>query len=229
MTRSRHLGCVLALSTAFFPAAPVPAQILTDERVWWNATVQKRSGTPSPWRWYFEVQGRMRDGIDALDQLLVRPAVGYDLTSRSSVWLGYGYTPGFPASGGTLTEHRSYQQHLWSASFSKHQVGLRSRLEQRDIEGNDGLAWRFRHQARVTRTVKPGRLTASVSNELLFHLNTTRRTAAGFDQNRIFGGLGVILKPSARIEAGYLHQYINSLSGPNRSNHVASIVLNLTY
>ncbi|MFN2447195.1 MAG: DUF2490 domain-containing protein, partial [Vicinamibacterales bacterium] len=75
------------------------AQTIQDGRTWWNVTLQEQAGTTSPWRWYFEVQGRMRDGVDALDQLLVRPAVGYDLTSRSSVWIGYGYTPGFPASG----------------------------------------------------------------------------------------------------------------------------------
>jgi len=50
----------------------------------------------------------MRDGIDALDQLLVRPAAGYDLTTRSSVWIGYGYTPGFPVSDGVLSENRAW-------------------------------------------------------------------------------------------------------------------------
>ena len=79
---------------------PVSAQTIYDERTWWNITTQERARTESPWRWYVEVQGRMRDGVDALDQLLVRPAMGYDLTSRSSVWFGYGYTPGFPASDG---------------------------------------------------------------------------------------------------------------------------------
>ena len=73
--------------------------MLTDERLWVNFTVQERAGTESPWRWYFEVQGRTRNGVDDFDQLVVRPAVGYDLTPRSSVWVGHGYTPSLPGFG----------------------------------------------------------------------------------------------------------------------------------
>src|SRR5690242_18431985 len=79
---------------------PATAQTISDGRVWWNVTVQERAGTASPWRWYMETQGRHRDGASDVDQMLIRPAVGYDLTNRSSVWAGYGYTPGYPATGG---------------------------------------------------------------------------------------------------------------------------------
>jgi len=63
-------------------AGAVRAQTITDGRVWWNVTVQERAGTKSPWRWYMETQGRHRDGTSDVDQMLLRPAVGYDLTSR---------------------------------------------------------------------------------------------------------------------------------------------------
>ena len=224
----RFISLIVFIGTVSV-AISATAQTVTDERVWWNVTVQEKAGTKSPWRWYFELQGRTRDGVDALDQLLVRPAVGYDLTNRSSLWAGYGYTPGFPASGGTLTENRAWQQYLWNGSFAAGQVAWRSRLEERSIEGNDTLALRFRQQVRFTRTLKPGRVTAILWDEVFVHLNSTPRTAGGFDQNRVFGGIGVTINPSARVEAGYMNQFINPLSGPNRSHHILSGVLNLTF
>jgi len=208
----------------------VSAQTIYDERAWWNITTQERARTESPWRWYVEVQGRMRDGVDALDQLLVRPAMGYDLTSRSSVWFGYGYTPGFPASGGVLTENRMWQQYLWNGSLASGTFASRSRLEERSIEGTDAVAWRLRQHVRFSRNISSGsRITAILWDEIFVHLNSTTRTGRGFDQNRVFGGIGVPLNPASRVEVGYMNQVINSPTGSDRMHHILSGVLNLTF
>jgi len=203
---------------------------MVDQRVWWNVTAQERGATESPWRWYVELQGRMRDGVDALDQLLARPAIGYDLNARSSVWLGYGYTPAFPSAGGVVTENRAWQQYLWNGPAAGGTLASRSRLEERSIEGNEALAWRFRQQVRVTRAVSSGgRATAIVWDEVFVHLNATRRTGRGFDQNRVFGGIGLGLDSHARIEIGYMNQFINGHGGPDRMHHILSGVLTLTF
>ena len=219
---------VSALAWLLMASAPAGAQTIQDGRIWWNVTVQERAGTGLPWRWYFEVQGRTRDGVDATDQVLVRPAIGYDVSSRSSVWIGYGYTPGFPAAGGVLHENRVWQQFLWNRPIGRAQFTSRSRLEERSIEGNNRLAWRFRQQVRVTRPLA-GRLSAIAWDEVFLHLNSTSRTASGVDQNRIFGGLGVTINRTARVELGYMNQYVNSLRGPDRSHHILSGLLNLTF
>ena len=227
--RVRRIVCAILVIAGTCATAPVSAQTIEDGRTWWNVTLQERAETASPWRWYVEVQGRMRDGVDALDQLLVRPAMAYDLTRRSSVWIGYGYTPGFPTSGDVLTENRAWQQYLWNRPFARAQLASRSRVEERAIEGNDGLAWRFRQQVRLTRVLQPGRITAILWDEIFFHVNSTRRTARGLDQNRIFGGVGVTVNPATRVEIGYMNQYINSFSAPDRSHHILSGVLNVTF
>ena len=225
--------CAILLIMGAGAMTPVSAQTIYDGRVWWNVTTQERAGTASPWRWYFEVQGRMRDGVDAPDQLLLRPAMGYDLTSRSSVWIGYGYTPGFPATGGVLSENRMWQQYLWNGPLASGTFSSRSRLEERAIEGNEGVALRFRQQVRFVRDASSGsRVTAILWDEMFVHLNSTTRTASGFDQNRVFGGIGVALNPRARIEVGYMNQFINSLSNTgstDRMHHILSGVLNLTF
>ena len=227
--RVRRIVCAMLVIAGTCATAPVSAQTIEDGRTWWNVTLQERAATASPWRWYVEVQGRMRDGVDALDQLLVRPAMAYDLTSRSSVWIGYGYTPGFPTSGDVLTENRAWQQYLWNRPFARAQLASRSRVEERAIEGNGGLAWRFRQQVRLTRVLQPGRISAILWDEIFFHVNSTRRTATGLDQNRIFGGVGVTVNPATRVEIGYMNQYINSFNAPDRSHHILSGVLNVTF
>ena len=97
------------------------------------------------------------------------------------------------------------------------------------MEGNDALALRFRQQVRVTRPLPVERMSAIIWDEIFVHLNSTRRTATGFDQNRIFGGIGVTVNPSTRLELGYMNQYINTFSPPNRSHHILSGVLNVTF
>ena len=66
--------------------------------------------------------------------------------------------------------------------------------------------------------------------EVFVHINDTRSTPQGLDQNRIFAGVGLSLAPSARLEVGYVNQAVRG--GPNaanRLNHVLLGFLNLTY
>jgi len=49
-------------------------------------------------RLYGELQPRLALDSGALDRLLVRGAIGYDLSSQVSLWAGYAWTPLF-ASG----------------------------------------------------------------------------------------------------------------------------------
>jgi hypothetical protein len=224
----RAFACGLMLLCG---AGPSFAQTLTDGRVWWNITAQERPATDSPWRWYFELQGRMRDGVDALDQLLVRPALAYDLTGRSSLWLGYGYTPTYPAVGDVLTENRAWQQYLWAGPGLGSALQWRTRLEERWIEGNQEVAWRYRQFWRLTRQVGPGPggLALVAWDELFVHLNDTGRTSKGFDQNRAFAGIGFSAGRQTRIEMGYLNQTIQVAAGPDRRHHVLLVFVNATY
>ncbi len=221
------LVCLLAVAAS----GPAAAQTISDERVWWNVTFQERARTESPWRWYVELQGRHRDGVADFDQLLVRPAVGYDVTSRSSLWAGYGYTPSYPPGSDVLTESRAWQQYLWAGPGLGSALQWRSRIEQRAIEENDRLAWRFRQFWRLTRPLHPGLggLTFVAWDEVFVHLNDTTRTASGFDQNRLFAGLGVGPWAGARLEVGYVNQSIRVAGGADRRNHILLAFLNATY
>jgi len=211
-------------------ATAASAQTVSDGRVWWNVTFQERAGTASPWRWYLELQGRYRDGISDSDQFILRPAVGFDLTGRSSLWAGYGYIGTYPAGGDTVDENRAWQQYLWNGPALGGIAQWRSRLEQRAIEGNDGTAWRARQFWRLTKPVAArAGLAVVVWDEIFVHLNDTLRTSGGFDQNRLFAGVGLNAGRQGRFEVGYLNQAIEGGSGVDRRHHAVLAFLNLTY
>ena len=69
-------------------------------------------------------------------------------------------------------------------------------------------------------------LTFVLWDELFIHLNDTDWGAeSGFDQNRVFVGLGLKCDPKSgwRTEVGYLNQTINNPSGDDRSHHILAI------
>jgi hypothetical protein len=206
-----------------FPA-PAAAQVITDGRVWANLSLQERQGTESPWRWSAEFSLRMRDGVDEVDSIVMRGLFGYDLTPRSSVSGGFGVIPSFPVTGGTLVEKRLFEQYLWSGHGLGGTLALRTRLEQRWAEANDGLAWRVREQVRYVRPITPdGRYALVGYDEIQIHLNGTLRYDRGFDQNRAFGGISRTVTQKLRIEVGYLNQFLHSVIGPDRLNHILSV------
>lgn len=220
---------VVPLALVCGGASLASAQTNTDERVWAGLALQARPGTTSRWRGTFETQVRSRDGVDALEQWYVRPSVTYDVSTHASVWLGYAFFRTTPASGGALTEHRLAQQFLWSHPAAGGTFAWRSRLEQRNMEGNDHTAWRLRQQLRFSRPVRArSDWSIVVWDEVSAHLNQTRRTARGFDQNRVFVGIAFMFQPRARLEVGYQNQFVYSKLGAHRRNHILSGVLTLT-
>jgi hypothetical protein len=227
MTSSRAALAALILVIAgagVVTPAPVSAQVITDERLWTNLSLQERQGTASPWRWAGEFVLRTRDGLDEVDVFVMRGLVGYDVTEHSSASLGFAVIPSFPVLGGTLLEKRLFEQYLWSGRSLGGTLALRTRLEQRWAEANTGLVWRVRQQVRYTRPVAPRSRYSFIGwEEIFFHANETARYVRGFEQNRVFGGISRTLNDRVRIEIGYLNQFTRSVIGPNRLNHILSV------
>jgi hypothetical protein len=209
--------------------SPASAQIVTDGRVWASISLQERSNTSSAWRWGADAFVRTRDGVGGVDSSAGRFMIGYDVTSRSSLWAGYNAGGVFPSSGGVTVEQRVFQQHVWTAPAGSGGVSLRLRLEQRFIEGNSGAAWRLREQVRFSRPIAGGgRFALVVWDEIFLHLNETSRLDRGLDQNRVFAGLSRAVA-GVRLEVGYLNQFSHSRAGPNRVNHVLSSGASMTF
>jgi len=212
------LVCVLGL------AGQAAAQTVTDQRVWAGLTLQGRIGETSPWRWSLEAFARSRDVVDTVDVAAVRPTISYTLSPTVSLGGGYAFAPSFPAAGGTTIEHRFFGQIVITIPAASGTITLRSRIEDRLIEGNSGPLGRFRQQLRFSRAIrKGGRVAVVTYDELLVHLNTTTRSPRGVDQNRFFAGISNTLASNVRVEVGYVNQFSPGHSGAaDRMNHVLS-------
>jgi hypothetical protein len=229
-TSRRSSRRVRAAIQALLLAALVPSgspALDNDGQAWFLGTA--RGTIAGDWKLYLEVQPRV--GGEGLRQLILRPALGYQVTRGWSLWQGYGWTPSF---GPFVGENRSFQQSLVETPRGRLPFALanRTRLEQRWIEGVSGVSLRARHMLRAAFPVESMPALAAVMYvEPFLTLNQTGGgPPAGFDQNRTFVGLSRALGAGVRLEGGYLNQFVRTPSGrPDLLRHVALVWLDFAW
>ena len=165
------------------------------------------------WNWHSEVQYRNYNFIGDLEQLLIRTGIGYDLSeNNNNVHLGYGFILSQNYIEGTddkvdIIEHRIYQQFITRQNFSRFYLQHRYRFEQRFIE--DDFSLRFRYFLGLNVTINNMEMIdntwyISIYNEIF--LNTTGDI---FDRNRLYGGIGYKLNKTLRFEMAYMNQFLS--------------------
>ena len=204
-----------------------------DYRLWSPVFITAK--LPASFLAHLEVQPRFAD-LDEdgrIDQLILRPALGYQLTENLSIWQGYAWIGNFnqrhtPPQSPFFEESRIYQQILYSRKFEFFKITSRTRLEERWIEYVDGTAVRFRTALRGMYPLPMAPEWALVAaDEIFINVNTvgTRGPAAGFDQNRVFAGINRTFSPQFNMDIGYQNQLLNSRSIPNLANQMNHMVL----
>jgi len=221
--------CALAQSML---SGAVQAQTVDDTGVWGALFARgdlAEDATDGRLKWWFDGHARFFDDTDGFGQSIVRPGIGYQLGETATLWAGYGWIRTSPAAASDFDEHRIWQQLTWSEPCGPATLGFRSRLEQRFLETGSDTGWRFRQLVSYRRPFACNdRFTLVAWDECFFHLNDTNWGAdAGFDQNRIFFGIGRLCDCTGgrRIEVGYLNQYIGRPGRDDLSNHLLSINL----
>lgn len=148
--------------------------------------------------------------------ILVRPGLSLRVMDGMFVTLGYAWTPSWGGRDATrfTDEHRIWEQWMWEITDAATaiRVQMRVRFEERfrsDVE----VGMRLRLMARLAVPLTPDRNFLFVLwDETFWMLNDTTVTTyqhAGFDQNRLFVGLGYQVVPGTlRFEAGYFNQWI---------------------
>lgn len=225
-------GLALLLAVLLLLTSPM-LSAQSDMHVWGAAVATGSIGAAeagSAPRFWLEGQGRFNDDASRWNQGIVRGAIGYPVGKRAVLWGGYAFVPTRPIGrGDDIVEHRLWQQLTWSPQVEPagFRLSSRTRLEQRDIEDAAPLAWRFRQFVKATRPLGADQPTyLSLWAEAFVNFNDTRGgPQAGFDQNRVFGGLGFRLSPTTRFEAGYLHQWVNRHGRADAHNHILSLTL----
>jgi hypothetical protein len=185
-------------------------------------------GQHDRFRWYAEAQPRVSLNRGAFERLLLRPAVGIQVTPALSLWLGYAWTPTFNPY---KDEQRPFQQVLVENKWGVVSLVNRSRIEERFIGGTTGASIRLRHMVRaVIRFGDSSPWGVALYDELFVTLNQQAGgPAQGFDQNRAFAGIN--LKVDAwQFELGYMNNLVHRAAPSNDRmlhNLTAMIVFNV--
>jgi hypothetical protein len=198
-----------------------------DVQSWNNLTVT--SSFNDNLKFWLETQLRFGHNISNLSQSVARTAVGYDVNNQHSVWFGYAWIDTKkPFSDININEHRLWQQHLYIGSFDFGKISSRTRLEERFIKHNAETAWRFRQFARLQQVItNDKKYFIALSNEIFLNINNTAKHGnnSGFEQNRLFAGVGFYPKKVILIEVGYQNQFIKNISKENFIGH--TILMNI--
>lgn len=160
------------------------------------------------WSIWTEAQYRGYNFISDREQLLLRVAALYNINPSVSVAQGYGFISGRTyASSGKVNhtaEHRLYQQLMLKQSFGRFNIQHRYRMEERFLEDDFRVRFRYFLSANIALnkpSVRKGALYLSLYNEIFIYADRPL-----FDRDRIFGGAGYMFNSRLRVEAGTMTQ-----------------------
>ena len=176
-----------------------------------------------------EAQWRRHNFLADDQQLLLRTGLDYYLKDNSRFTIGYAFIETYPygdfAVAQAFPEHRIWQQFTTTQQLGKVKLAHRYRMEQRMIGNssatvsNERFENRFRYMAKATIT-----LTGKSKHPLFLafydevFVNCGKDVAYNiFDQNRLYGALGLTLSPKTKIEVGFLYQIVQLRSLANIS------------
>ncbi len=215
---------VLLLFLLWASTARAQDELVHEPQAWFGVF----SGGPLAGRFvgWFDAHARFAFEPTKTTSILLRPGVGYRVRDDMTVFLGYLWAPVWRDGRQTLDEHRLWQQWTWDIPFqSGARVQVRSRFEERLAQGDVGL--RFRQFVRAqTAPLLALRTILVIWDEVFLALNDTRfGQRAGFDQNRLFFGVGYPLTRQLRVEGGYFNQYLPRPAAPDPMRHAAMLNL----
>ena len=165
-----------------------------------------------------EAQYRNYNLVGDLEQLLLRTGVGMNLTeNNNNLLLGYAFVHTEPYIDGTdrkrsFDEHRIFQQLVTRQGFGRLLLQHRYRLEQRFFRGDFRV--RFRYALGVNLLLNApkmdkGTCYLAASNEIFIHGDKPV-----YDRDRVYAGIGYVLRKDLRMEVGVMSQILESRTRP---------------
>jgi hypothetical protein len=207
---------------------PFIASANEDWGIWVSNTFQTDFGG-SNYLAFLEVQPRTKNDNENLQQLIVRPLLGYKATKDLSLWLGYTwqgeYTPSRGDKFGNATND-VIEQLQWNHDINKQwNFQYRLRFEQRLFADAD-VGHRIRQRFRLTYTIPDTQVYLISFDELFIYLNNLNDSAResqvqqGINQNRLYAGVGYKITPKINVDTGYQLQYVNNFGKEDLFNNV---------
>lgn len=189
-------------------------------------------------RGFLEFQPRVGNDNSHLTSMMIRPALGWAVTPKATLWVGYlaSIDSTSVTSNHYVIENRAWQGFTWKDTANEKQFiwEVRNRLEERFLPHNSDPSIRWRTRIRVEQLI-PDHTNWSIiaSEEFFINLNDNsynRQLQSGMQQNRAYLGFGYRFAPEFQIETGFLHQHVwkKSPSG-DQNNKVWMTNFNLNF
>ena len=186
---------------------------------------------------YGEVQNRAVLAGPANSQpqfLYVRGMLGYRFNKHVSLGQGYTWVQSFQPQ--LWTEHQPFQQVLLEGKLKRLKLSNRLRVEERFIQGLDGVGVRLREEVKLVYPLdKAEKWSLIAFDELFCNLNTMRTGSSeytvvphqGIDQNWLFIGLSRKLNRHMSATAGYMlrNNNVENSGIPLPRNHMIMLTL----
>lgn len=205
----------------------------SDLQSWTLVTAQATVDSDKRWVLYGEAQPRIGDDISHIERLLLRSAVGYNVSNSATLYLGYAWTPTF--MNVHYEDDFRNEQRIWQQFLYKHNwLGLawqhRLRQEQRFIDDASSTSHRTRYLLRGSYRMAQARDAGLTGyNEVFVTENSVERgPRAGFDRDRFFFG-PYIVAGSGRYEVGYLGEYGKRFGSSDRMINAIMLAANYTF
>jgi hypothetical protein len=173
------------------------------------------------WTVSMQAEVRLQDDISEFDELVLKPALNYHFNEHWALSLGYKYIDKYDASN----EHDIWQELHYNWACKKWSGGHQVRLEERIIDGIDGVLPRIRFLSHIAHPLGDSDWYGTGWGAVRFNLDDKVDSSgggpvSGFEQVRLFAGLGKHLGENTKAEFGYLYRYERERTSPNKSDHV---------
>lgn len=224
-TMPKVLGLSLMVA-ATLPSHPAQAadDLLQDGGSWAQIVAEGSLKFADPslekGRIWLEGQSRWDDDWNHWYQGMARAALGYALSERATIWLGYTFLPTQNVGKPYIAEQDVWPAFRYVLPTDIGAFSFRTMWETNFLRG-DQVRERPRQMIRFTHPLDfEPRLTVVAWDEVFVRVNSTPWGGqSGFDQNRAFAGLGWTFNPSFRTELGYMNQYLDDAHHVNSTMH----------
>jgi hypothetical protein len=202
------------------PALPVLADTQNDFQQWslWFGNHH----IDETWAVSMQIENRLRDDASEVDKQIFKPGGYYAFTDTLKLGVGYKYVK----KKDSKDEQDPWQELFWNpAPIGKWDWAHQFRWEQRTGSSVDGVVNRLRYLLHVTHPLgSSGKYYFAAQEAVRFNAaSKDSGPVDGFEQSRLYFGVGRNMTPKLKIEVGYLWNYQRFRGGVNHSNHVARL------
>jgi uncharacterized protein DUF2490 len=174
------------------------------------------------WAVSMQTELRLRDDISEFSQLVYKPALNYHFNPTWTLSVGYKYIDKYQEAN----EQDPWQEGHFNKTFGDLVTGFQVRLEERLIDDIGGVLPRVRFLEHLSHPLGDSPYYLTGFGAVRFNLDDKGTgPVSGFEQSRIYAGLGRHIGERFQFEVGYLWRYEEKRSGDDLSDHAIHLKL----